>query len=70
MDLRRLPREGAYASAGKPGDNDLLEDRAVFVRKDGTVANLPAQAGGEAHWLTGDISGVNLDMTQAQPVRK
>ncbi len=64
--MRRLPREGAYASAGKPGDADLLEYRAIFTTDDGTVMYLPAQPEGESVWLTGDISGVNLDMTQAQ----
>jgi hypothetical protein len=66
VDVRRLPREGAYASAGKPGDNDLLEWRAVFTKKDGTVVSLPAQTGGESRWLTGDISGLSFDMTQAR----
>ena len=66
VDVRRLPREGAYAAAGKPGDADLLEYRAVFVKKDGTVVNLPGQPVDESKWLTGDITGVNLDMTQAQ----
>jgi hypothetical protein len=38
----------------------------VFTKKDGTVVNLPAQTAGEPVWLTGDISGLNLDMTQAR----
>ncbi len=64
--MRRLPREGAYASAGKPGEADLLEYRAVFTRDDDTVVYLPSQPEGESVWLTGDISGLILDMTQAQ----
>lgn len=70
VEMRRLPREGAYAFSGKPGDADVLEFRTVFTRKDGTVVYLPATAEGETKWMTGDISGVVLDMTQAQPVRK
>lgn len=70
VEMRRLPREGAYAFAGRPGDADVLEFRAVFARKDGTVVYLPAAAEGETKWLTGDISGIVLDMTQAQPARK
>ncbi len=66
VDVRRLPREGAYASSGKPGEADLLEYRATFVKQDDTVVNLPAQTEGGPGWLTGDISGVYLDMTQAQ----
>jgi hypothetical protein len=66
VDMRRIPREGAYASAGKPGDADLLEYRAVFVKQDGTVVNLPAQEADQSRWLTGDITGVNFDMTQAR----
>ena len=66
VDIRRLPREGAYASAGRPGDADLLEYRAVFTTTEGEVAYLPAQPEGETQWLTGDISGVTLDMTQAR----
>ncbi len=66
MDVRRLPREGAYAWSGKPGDADLLEYRATFATDDGAIVHLPAQAEGESLWLTGDISGINLDMTQAQ----
>jgi hypothetical protein len=65
VDVRRIPREGAYAAIGKPGDADMLEYRAVFTKKDGTVVNLPAQTAGEPRWLTGDITGLNLDMTQA-----
>ena len=66
LDIRRLPREGAYASAGRPGDADLLEYRAVFTTTEDEVVYLPAQPGGETQWLTGDISGVTLDMTQAR----
>jgi len=65
VDVRRIPREGAYAAVGKPGDADMLEYRAVFTKKDGTVVSLPAQTAGEPRWLTGDITGLNLDMTQA-----
>ncbi len=46
--MRRLPREGAYASAGKPGEADLLEYRAVFARDDDTVVYLPPQPEGES----------------------
>ena len=67
VEMRRLPHEGAYAFSGKPGDADVLEFRTVFTRKDGTVVYLPASAEGEAKWLTADVSGVLLDMTQAQP---
>jgi hypothetical protein len=70
VEMRRLPHEGAYAFSGKPGDADVLEFRTVFTRKDGTVVYLPAAAEGETKWLTADVSGVLLDMTQAQPVRK
>jgi hypothetical protein len=70
VEMRRLPREGAYAFAGKPGDADVLEYRTVFTRKDGTVVYLPAAAEGETKWLAGDISGIVLDMTQAQPAKK
>jgi hypothetical protein len=70
VEMRRLPHEGAYAFAGKPGDADVLEIRTVFTRKDGTVVYLPAAPEGETKWLTGDISGVILDMTQAQPTKK
>jgi len=70
VEMRRLPHEGAYAFAGKPGDADVLEYRTVFTRKDGTVVYLPAAAEGETKWLTGDISGIILDMTQAQPAKK
>ena len=66
VDMRRIPREGAYAAIGKPGDADLLEYRATFVKDDGAVVSLPAQAEGESRWLTADITGVNLDMTQAR----
>jgi len=66
VDVRRLPREGAYASSGRPGDADLLEYRATFATNDGTIVHLPAQTEGESLWLTGDITGINLDMTQAQ----
>jgi len=66
VDVRRLPREGAYASSGRPGDADLLEYRATFAKNVGTVVHLPAQTEGESRWLTGDITGINLDMTQAQ----
>lgn len=66
VDLRRLPREGAYASAGRPGDADLLEYRAVFTTTEDEVVYLPVQPGGETQWLTGDISGVTLAMTQAR----
>jgi len=65
VDMRRIPREGAYAAAGKPGDADLLEYRAVFAKSDGTIVSLPPQTEGESRWLTGDITGVTLDMTQA-----
>ena len=70
VEMRRLPHEGAYAFSGKPGDADVLEFRTVFTRKDGTVVYLPAAAEGETKWLTGDVSGILLDMTQAQPVKK
>jgi len=60
VEIRRLPREGAYAFSGKPGDADVLEYRAVFVKKDGTVVYIPAQAGGESKWNTADISGILL----------
>jgi hypothetical protein len=66
VDVRRLPREGAYATSGRPGDADVLEYRATFVTDDGAVVHLPAQAEGEPLWLAGDISGINLDMTQAR----
>jgi len=66
VPMRRLPREGAYAVAGTPGDADLLEYRAIFAGDDGSVVYLPAQPEGESVWLTADISGVNLDMTQAR----
>lgn len=61
VDIRRLPREGAYAFSGKPGDADLLEYRAVFVKDDGTVVEIPSQTG-ESRWLTSDISGININM--------
>ena len=64
--MRRLPREGAYALAGKPGQADVLEYRAIFVKEDGTTVRLPPQPEDESNWLTGDISGINLDMTQPQ----
>jgi hypothetical protein len=70
IEMRRLPHEGAYAFSGKPGDADVLEFRTVFTRKDGTVVYLPAAAEGETKWLAADVSGVLLDMTQAQPARK
>ena len=70
VEMRRLPHEGAYAFSGKPGDADVLEFRTVFTRKDGTVVYLPAGAEGESKWLTADVSGVLLDMTQAQPAKK
>jgi len=70
LEMRRLPHEGAYAFSGKPGDADVLEFRTVFTRKDGTVVYLPAAAEGETKWLTADVSGVLLDMTQAQPAKK
>ena len=60
--VRRLPREGAYASTGRPGEGDVLEYRATFVKNDGTVVRLPAEPG----WLAADVSGINLDMTQAR----
>ncbi len=66
VTMRRLPREGAYASAGRPGDADLLEYRAIFARDDGSIVHLPPQIEGGPRWLTGDITGVNLDMTQAR----
>jgi len=65
VDIRRLPREGAYASSGKPGEADLLEYRCTLVREDDSIVHLPAQIEGEPGWLTGDISGVYLDMIQA-----
>jgi hypothetical protein len=36
----------------------------------GTVVYLPAAAEGESKWLTADVSGVLLDMTQAQPTKR
>lgn len=66
VDIRRLPREGAYASSGRPGDADVLEYRATFAHNDGTIVHLPAEDEGESRWLVGDISGINLDMTQAR----
>jgi|GEM_PF-2172149 len=70
VDMRRLPHEGAYAFSGRPGDADVLEYRTVFTRKDGTIVYLPAAAEGETKWLAADVSGILLDMTQAQPAKK
>jgi len=67
--MRRLPKEGAYANWGVSNDlMDKLDYRAVFVRKDGSVVSLPSQDQGPA-WLSGDASGIILDMTQVKRVR-
>ena len=69
VTVRRLPKEGAYANWGLSNDlMDKLDYRAVFVRKDGSVVTMPSQDQGPA-WLSGDTSGIILDMTQVKRVR-
>ncbi len=69
ITVRRLPKEGAYANWGVSADlMDKLDYKAIFVRKDGSVASMPSQDQGPA-WLSGEVSGIILDMTQVKRVR-
>ena len=69
ITVRRLPKEGAYANWGVSSDlMDKLDYRAIFVRKDGSVVTMPSQDQGPA-WLSGDATGIILDMNQVKRVR-
>ena len=69
ISVRRLPKEGAYANWGVSDDlMDKLDYRTVFVRNDGSVVSMPSQDQGPA-WLSADVSGIILDMSQVKRVR-
>ena len=69
VGIRQVPREGAYAFIGKPGDKDVVEYRAWFAPKSGgAIVYLPARPskpGEEWGWETADTTMVMLNMMGA-----